>query len=86
MTSKKAALARGLLAGMMVGAILYGVLAGTAALLDLSWYHFEDGSFRLTGCNPFALCSDIGIDTPWEDLLPYPLDQAAYYLVQIIFK
>lgn len=53
---------------------------------------FEDGSFVRTvngesysGCTPFRLCSGVGIDTPWEDILS-PEDAATMYSLVGIYK
>ncbi len=51
--------------------------------------YFEDGSWIRTsddwtfsGCDPFQLCSTIGIDTPWEDIFTNQADvEFAYWVV-----
>jgi hypothetical protein len=77
-----------LLLGVVVGVLLGSLLLALYYTADTSIEYFEDGSFVLRGCNPWAICRDssIGIDTPWEDILPAPLDQAAYYLVELFLK
>lgn len=51
-------------------------------------YQFEDGSYihsnewgTVAGCTPFELCSWVGIDTPWEDILD---TEEAAYMYQIV--
>lgn len=79
--------------------VAVGALAWAATGTSIAPYQtgetalFEDHSYIVTvanrsygGCIPFGLCSEIGIDSPWEDYLPKPLDSLAYWLVDMFIK
>lgn len=82
---------------VMVGAVLVIVVVGVFDLQPVAQASrgtvalFEDSSFiispvswwGLKGCIPFTLCSEIGVDSPWEDFMPWPFSDIMYGLISI---
>lgn len=99
MTSSKTVLVVVLVIGIVLGASVAGVLV---SVLDLSLTQpqiageialFEDGSFTiavggraLVGCIPFSLCSEIGVDSPWEDFVSEPFSGWMYLFIDAAYK
>ena len=45
------------LIALLIAAFLWNVYINTLVAFDVSWELWEDGSFRLSGCIPTAICN-----------------------------
>jgi len=43
---------------LVIAAMLFATGIVTASYLEIEYYHFEDGSGRLTYCLPWEICHD----------------------------
>ena len=79
-------IAVGALAWAATGTSVAQYQTGENALFEDHSYIFTVGGLSYSGCIPFGLCSPIGIDSPWEDFLPSPLDSLVYWLIDMFIK